>query len=204
MRLWTIQSYEAYEKLVDTGILRADKNCICDENFRYAYKWIIEKMKSKSIILPENVDYPIWSWYQWNGKRKRRDMRQRGYANSGKKIVQLTIEADAKDVLLSDFDLFHYVLNYWYLAKDEDDDKTFELEYRSLGFEFNDLQNFSIQNENMKYLRKKIEDSWDNIFDLEKEDDNYIYGKNSGKYIQATFGELKLEQVVKAEVFIAK
>lgn len=204
MRLWTIQSYEAYKKLVDTGILRADKNCIYDENFRYAYKWIIEKMQSKSIILPENVDYPIWSWYQWNGKRKRRDMRQWGYANSGKKIVQLTIEADAKDVLLSDFDLFHYVLNYWYLAKDEDEDKAFELEYRSLGFEFNDLQNFSIQNGNMKYLRKKIEDSWDNILDLEKEDDNYIYGKNSEKSIQATFGELKLEQVVKAEVFIAK
>ena len=204
MRLWTIQSYEAYEKLINTGILRANKNYICDENFCYAYKWIIEKMKSNSIILPENVDYPIWGWYQWNGKRKRRDMRQRCYANSGKKIVQLTIEVDNKDVLLSDFDLFHYVLNYWYLAKDEDDDKAFELEYRSLGIEFKDLQNFNIKNRNMKYLRKKIEDSWDHILNLEKEDDNYIYGKNSDKSIQATFGELKLEQVVKAEIFIAK
>lgn len=64
MRLWTIQSYEAYEKLINTGILRANKTYICDENFCYAYKWIIEKMKSNSIILPENVEYPIWGWYQ--------------------------------------------------------------------------------------------------------------------------------------------
>lgn len=204
MKLWTIQSYEAYEKLLYTGTLRADKNYICDENFCYAYKWIIEKMKSKSIILPENVEYPIWAWYQFNGKRKRLDMRQSGYATRGEKIVQLTIEIDPEEVLLSDFDLFHYVLNYWYLAIAEEAEKLFELEYRSFGFEFRDLQNFSIKNENMIYLRNKIEDSWNNIFNLEKEDDNYIYGKNTEKSIQATFGELKLEQVVKAEIFIAK
>ncbi|MGL5257959.1 MAG: DUF3841 domain-containing protein [Proteocatella sp.] len=203
MKLWTIQSYEAYEILRNTGVLRADKNYIFDDNFCYAYKWIIEKMQSKSIILPKNVEYPIWAWYQWEGKHKRLDMRQSGYATRGEKIVQLTIEIDSKDVLLSDFDLFHYVLNYWYLAIDEEDDRAFELEYKNLGFEYDDLKNLSIQNESMRYLRNKIENSWNNIFDLEKEDE-YIYGRKSQKSIQATFGELKLEQVVKSEIFIAK
>lgn len=39
-------------------------------------------------------------------------MRQSGFFERGEKIVQLTIEVDEKDILLSDFN----VLNKWYVV----------------------------------------------------------------------------------------
>lgn len=148
----------------------------------------------------ERINYPVWAWYQWEGKRKRRDIREGGYAKKGEKIVQLTIDIPDEEVLLSDFDLFHYVLNYWYLPIDERDDILFEEEYKFLEFTWNDLQDFNIQSHEMNCLRKKITSSWNRIFEIEKKDDDgWLYGKNNKKSIQATFWQLRLEQVKKAE-----
>lgn len=203
MKLWTIQHYQAYNELIETGVLRADEDYYY-KDFRLAYNWMADKMEHNGILPSSGVNYPIWAWYKWEGKHKRRDMREAGYAERGEKIVQLTIEVDDKDVLLSDFELFHYVLNYWYLPIDEKDDENFEREYMDHGFEWKDLKDFNVQTESMKYIRTKIEKSWDRIFDLEKEDENLVYGSNFNKSIQATFWELKYEQVIKAEIFIAK
>jgi len=205
MRVWTIQHYKAYEKLIQTGILRADHNKQYeDPHFRYAYDWMIEKMKCKGLVPSIGMCDPIWAWFKWEGKGKRRDMREKGYANRGETIVQLTVEVDEKDVLLSDFDLFHYVLNYWYLPIDEKDGDEFEKKYVNLGFTWHDLANFKIQTQSMQAIRSEIEKSWDRIFDLELTDDNLIYGSNNKKSVQATLWELKLEQIIDAEVFIAK
>ncbi len=131
-------------------------------------------------------------------------MRESGYAKRGEKIVQLTIEVDDKDVLLSDFDLFHYPLGYWYLPLGESDDAAFESDYISAGFTWHDLKDFQIQSEDMFLLRERIKESWDRIFDLGREDDGWLYGSNETKSIQATLWQVNLKQVVKAEVFIAK
>jgi hypothetical protein len=114
MKLWTIQHYQAYNELIGTGALRADED-YCYKDFRLAYDWMAWKMKHNGLLPSAGVNYPIWAWYKWKGKHKRRDIREEGYAERGENIVQLTIEVNDKDVLLSDFDLFHYVLNYWYL-----------------------------------------------------------------------------------------
>lgn len=156
------------------------------------------------IFPPKKVRYPVWAWYQWEGKRKRRDVREKGYAERGEKIVQLTIEVDDKDVLLSDFDLFHYPLNYWYLPLDESDDVAFESDYIRAGFTWHDLKDFTIQSEEMLLLRERIIKSWDLIFDLDKKDDGWLYGSLETKSIQATLWQVNLEQVVRVEIFIAK
>lgn len=205
MLLWTIQNSLAYEKMMETGILKANEDYLfCEDELRFAYDWITQKMHEQGIIAPEGINYPVWAWYQWEGKRKRRDMREGGYANRGEKIVQLTIEVPDKDVMLSDFDCFHYVLNYWYLPASMEDSDAFDKEYDDSGYSCNDLQDMSIQTKEMRKLREKIEKSWDRIFDLEHEDGNLIYGLNSTKSIQATFWQLKPEQVIRAETFIAK
>ena len=205
MRLWTIQSYTAYESMLKTGLLTAsEKDLFCKDEFKFAYDWIAMKMKEREIIPSQETNSPVWAWYQWEGNRKRRDMREGGHAKRGEKIVQLTIEVPDEDVLLSDFDLFHYVLNYCYLPVDEQDDVSFEEEYKSLGLTWHDLQDFSIQSHDMVQLREKITSSWNRIFELKKKDDNWLYGENDKKSIQATFWKLRLDQVKKAEIFIAK
>lgn len=205
MTLWTIQHYLAYEYLQETGILRADEDYLfCKDCLQYAYDWMREKMICAGLIPPQGVRYPIWAWYQWEGKRKRRDMRESGYAKRGEKIVQLTVEVDDWNVMLSDFDLFHYPLNRWYLPLNEKDNLEFEKLYESFGYSFQDLNNPNIQTNEMKHLRNVIALSWDRVFLLNKEDDGWLYGKNENKSIQATFWELRLDQVNKAEVFIAR
>ena len=205
MLLWTIQHYRAYEQMQECGVLRAnEEHLFCEDDFRYAYDWMSEKMINCGIVPPQTARYPVWAWYQWEGKRKRRDMREGGHAKRGEKIVQLTIDIDAHDVLLSDFDLYHYPLGHWYLAKDEKDDLAFDARCEALGYSFSDLKDNKIQTDEMKQLRADIVASWDRIFTLEQEDDGWLYGNNNKKTIQATFWELRIEQVLKVEVFIAK
>ncbi len=206
MRLWTIQSISSYERMLQTGMLTAnDQQHFSDHNFLNAYAWMSKKMIESNIYpLSNGIEYPVWAWYQWEGKKKRLDMRKGGYAKRGDKIVQLTVDADMKNVLLSDFDLFHYVLNYMYLPLDEEDDMKFEKEYTSAGYSWGDLSDTQIESEVMLSLRDKIIKSWDRIFDLSKEDDEWLYGKQDNKTIQATLWQIKLEQVKKAEIFIAK
>ena len=205
MRLWTIQHYKAYVTLLSTGLLLAnEENLFSEDDFQYAYDWMADRMIEANILPPQKVRYPIWAWYQWEGKRKRLDMRGSGHAKRGEKIVQLTIDVDDKDVLLSDFDLFHYPLNYWYLLLDEADDVAFESDYINAGFTWHDLQDFRIQSKEMLFFRERIIKSWDHIFELEREDDGWLYGRNEAKSVQATLWQVKLEQVVKAEIFNAK
>lgn len=205
MILWTIQHCQAYEQLQKDGILRANEDYLCSMvGFRQAYDWMGAKMIGAGMLPPQGVGYPIWAWYQWEGKRKRRDMREGGYGKRGEKMVQLTIEVADRDVLLSDFDLFHYPLNGWYLPIDEADDLEFEKLYELFGYSFQDLGNYSIQTDDMKHLRSRIVSSWERIFLLEKEDDGWIYGKKESKSIQAVFWELHFNQVIKAESFVAK
>ena len=106
--------------------------------------------------------------------------------------------------MLSDFSNFHFALNNWYLPLDEADGEKYDSEYKALGFNYGDDKNFKIQTDEMNAIRKRIVDSWDRIFDLDREDDNYAYGYNSEKSIQATFWELRLDQVIKAEVYPIK
>ena len=62
---------------------------------------------------------PIWAWYQWEGSRRKPDLRASGYLPKGEPGVRLELRVADDRVLLSDFDLWHYVLNYWYLPKSE-------------------------------------------------------------------------------------
>ena len=202
--LWTIQNFLVYEQLQSTGHFFASKKRPAIEPcFQHAYDWISEKMIRRGIFPISNNSRPIWAWYQWEGKRKRRDMRFKGYAERGQKIVQLAIEIEDKEVLLSDFDKYHYVLNKWYLPADEADSQNFEEECRTLGVNlYINCDNDQIK-ENTR-IKDRIARSWDRIFDLASEEENIIFGLNYEKSIQATFWEIRREQVVSSEVFIAK
>lgn len=78
MLLWSIQHQCAYEKMEQTGVLRADKNFIATDWFEDSYLWMAEQMKKRIGEPPEGVIFPVWAWYQWEGMRKRPDMRVHG------------------------------------------------------------------------------------------------------------------------------
>lgn len=174
--LWTIQNEKAYEILNKTGILVASEEFAMFED---EYTWIANQMKEKGIFpADENTKYPIWAWYKWSGKRKKMDMREGGFAKRGTPLVQLEIEIPAQDVLLSDFDLWHYVLNKWPLTAPKG--------------EIEPLFN-----------QKELEESWQKIFDLGWAVNEYGI-KKENQSIQATLWQVKLEQVKWIKHFVAK
>jgi hypothetical protein len=130
------------------------------------------------------VLYPIWAWYQWEGKRNRRDLRQSGYAARGTPLVQITFEIEERSFLLSDFDDWHNVLSCQYVAETEDDWNRFYKELPSPE-------------------QADVEWSWERIFDLQR----YCPGwdcPTERKSIQATLWQIEMSQVKKIEHFIAK
>ena len=176
MLLWTIQHKAAYDEMLRTGSLTANE----DHIFSYfvecgAYPWLADQMKKRIGMPPKGVNYPVWAWYQWEGKRKRLDMRtHRNYDKKGSPIVLLTIDVPDDKVALSDFDMWHHVLNDWYLALDEKDDKE-------------------------NYTEEEKVKSWEKIFRIDVDTEYW----NVPKSTQATMWEIKQEWVLKAEHFVA-
>jgi hypothetical protein len=106
-------------------------------------------------------------------------------------------------VLLSDFELWHYVLNYWYLPKTEKDGETFEEQLTCTGLS---LPGCSHQRPlPHAAFRRKIENSWERIFDSSWTDPGHkIVPPAKNRSIQGTMWELLLEDVVESKLFIAR
>ena len=102
-------------------------------------------------------------------------MRQTGYANKGEHIVRLTIEVPDTDVVLSDFDLYHYPLNYWYLPSNEEDEILAEKEYPEIGFNQNIKRELLKEPQKYPEFCEKMLNSWNRIFDFSLTDESLFY-----------------------------
>ncbi len=183
--LWTIQTEDAFKEFERTGILRANEDYLfCEDYYRFAYDWLSDQMMQRISAPPEGVRYPVWAWYQWEGKRKRRDLRTSGYAQRGTPMVQITFEADPASFMLSDFDAWHTVLAKQYLADNE-----------------SEWDNFYESNPNPD--QKDVQASWDRIFDITHHTPGWDCAPER-KSIQATLWQIEMPQVKKIEHFIAK
>lgn len=156
----------------------------CQEDLKFAYDWMAEQMRMKIGAPPVGVHYPVWAWYQWKGRRSRRDLRRSGYAARGTPMVQIEFEIDDDWMLLSDFDDWCWVLSNSYIADSEQ--------------EYNEFYSSAHQN-----IQAKIESSWIKVFDMERYVPDWT-AQVDEKSIQATLWEINLAQVKKVEHFIAK
>ncbi|MCA9437920.1 MAG: DUF3841 domain-containing protein, partial [Candidatus Omnitrophica bacterium] len=89
-------------------------------------------------------------------------------------------------------------LNYFYLPSSERDDQGFQRELTRRG-----LCPYKTKPLSDPFGHREIVKSWDRIFDLGWEDE-YISGRNNVKSIQATFWELRADQVLEARQFVAR
>jgi hypothetical protein len=199
MKLWTVQPVEWYLKLQEQQIISGEKQYV-DECFLAAYDWLIPEMENRIGNKPYPDCYPIWAWYQYeNEKKPKPDLRNSALLNKGKAGVCIEIEKDVKDVLLSDFTMWHFPIAGHYISDSEEDDNTFDLLLKQNGFVYSDPDFDAIPVE----LKHRIIKSWDKIFDLNYECNFQSY-KKSEKQIQATFWSLCLNEIVKVTEFIAR
>lgn len=154
-----------------------------------AYRWMTHRMRARIGPPPAADSQAIWAWYRWEGATGKPDLRSGGHLSKGEKGVRLEIECPADRVLLSDFTLWHYVLNYWYLPASEVDGQAFESQLTRHGLSFYDQKPLPDD----AYHRAIVE-SWDRCFDLAWHEPG-ISDPEEEKSIQATIWEITLDQV---------
>lgn len=189
MRLWTIQPEEVYNIVINNGVFRCDPNHNDVEHFfKNSYEWLVKEMEKRIGKKPDNIIFPIWAWHTRYGKHKKPDLRQTGYGLKGKEYILIEIEVPDNQVVLTDYDAWHYVLNDWYLGA-----STCEEEYDKESEWLDSLDHNTIEIEKKK--------SWQRIFDISPFQNNWV---SRGQFIQATFWELKKEYIINARKFTAR
>jgi hypothetical protein len=192
MRLWTVQPVEVWEILKKQGyfICEPEKSdyLSSDWGFKKSYDWLVNQMDMRVGKRPNGVSYPIWAWHTRDWKHKKPDLRNIGLGNKGEKSVCIEIEIPDNEVLLHDYDAWHYVLNNWWY-----DGSFSERDWEKKHNWFDKLSN-----EEKEILTKK---SWERIFDVSPFKNDWF---QKGRYIQATFWVLYLKDVKNVRYFIAR
>ena len=198
MILWSIQTSGAVQELKTKGVLRQNANHV-DRSLRKPYKWMAHKMEELLDIPKRGCEFPLWCWFHWEGEEKKRpDLRCKAHLPKGEQGARLTIEVDDKYVLFSDFDLWHFVLNYWYLPFSSQEGDHFEKKLESKNLDF-----YTMKPLPNPLFDRLIVKSWDRIFDLEWEAEEVALPFNK-KSIQGTIWEISIEHVRKMDWFYAR
>lgn len=104
VRLLTIQTAGAYEQLRVSGLLEAHASR-AEADFARAYGWMLEQMNLR--LATPTRSTPVWLW----ARTSRRGLWANVRAPSDHGEVLLQVAVPRRDVLLSDFDGWHNVLN---------------------------------------------------------------------------------------------
>lgn len=194
IKLWSLISSEAYEELLNKKVLICNDEKLVDQDLIDSYKWLIIEMNNR-IINPDNIKYPLWAWYQAHNKNKKKpDMRYKEYYNSldPNDIYRIEFIVDRSKVLLSDFNLWHYILNQMIICDtilEEDNIENIYPDFYKIHY-----------NDKPKEIRKIISDTWIKIFNLEYSKNHY-HNYQADQVIQGCVWNIHLDQVTKIDKF---
>jgi len=189
MKIWTLQPEQVYESLLLHNVIHCDpakSEFLEEKNFELSYKWMAEQMKKRIGNPPKGVEYPIWAWHTWNSKHQKPDLRRMEFRGFNENMVCLELEIPDHKVLLSDEVMWHLIIYDSYIENHKEKDMDFE----NLWFD-------RLPKEQQKVVK---EQSWVSIFDMSLLQDK-INNDLENIYIQATFWELQLENVVNIRRF---
>jgi hypothetical protein len=187
MILWTSQEEAVYNELLKTGVYRCDLNLSSMKDCREKYDWLVRQMKQRIGPPPDKVTYPVWAWYQQQGKHRKPDLRRERWevGCDGERFACLEIEIPDREVLLSDFDAWCMLLSDFLISDTEEEDRCLEAQYEALS---------------PSEKRRMKDKNWERVFDLSPLNNGWA---RRGYEIQATFWELRLEQVRDVRFFRA-
>jgi hypothetical protein len=193
MRLWTILTESAWKSLNERGYLICDDEALGTEGFLSAYRWMMQQMEIRLGPAGMDIKLPLWGWHQYQGRRKK-PIARKHQLPKGEKGYRLECHLPEEKLLLSDFTLWHHVLNNWYLPENETDHDAFDLE-------FDEIPEDAVDQQTRR--QEVIEASWQRIFNLEWYSD-YICAPRGQQGIQACFWRLEWAQVLRADPFVSR
>ncbi|QDV15894.1 hypothetical protein Pan153_05130 [Gimesia panareensis] len=183
MQLWTIQTEGWLEDLQAKQVKYASYARVW-HYFKPHYRWMARQMAER--IGTDPTRCPTFAWFKYFGTKPRPDLRESGHFPRGTPGVRVELQVDPQQVLLSQFEMWHAVLNQTWLAENETQAKEFEA-----------------LSEAGKLTRPIMEASWNRIFDL-KAGDGRSWGKRSERAIQACLERVSIDQVRNVDHFIAR
>lgn len=161
--------------------------------FAQSYVWLRETMLANNVPHIAANAHLIWAWYQWGSpKKKIPDKRYEGVYNyfNDEPYVLLELDIDPERVTLSDYDLWHFVLNYFYIGKRRESDRFAKLH-----------NHYKFKGKKLDQEGQEIlENTWHYIFDMKKSR-QYLEIKKNQQRIQATFFELFYTDITKVHFF---
>jgi len=187
MRVWTVQAAAR----LDGGRwpLRASARYV-DPYMRPAYRWMARELARRVGPPPRGVTFPVWAW------PVKPDLRARAWFPSGTAGARIEAEVEDDELLASDFDRFHAVLNRHYLERDRADDDAF---VRALA------RSGAPDWPHTPALRARIEASWPRIFAFDRATrDPRRHGRRADALIQVVCWQLRRDQVVRIDRFVAR
>lgn len=201
MRLVTFQSKEALKNLINKGYLECNPSFIDYNKVGIIYDYIVDEMNN-TIDNKYKTKYPLWCWVKcYNGiaPPKRRGKKVEGFD------VKITFNKDKKDVFITDFRRYSFLLNNKYIPINKKDKIDFDNKLKKYNITDEDLLAYVRRDKYKTYRKdkdyldiiKEINNSFDrcisedsdilqgciyriNLEDIEKieilKDDNYVYG----------------------------
>lgn len=92
-------------------------------------------------------------------------------------------------------------MNFWYLSRSKEDADAFEKWYESLGVGYHDIYDWDMDSPELREVRKRVEESWPLMFDLEAPRDENWHFPYIKRSFQATFWGTADGDVVSQERF---
>ena len=179
MKLVTFQSMEALKSLINNKELVCNPSYI-DESYLDKYNWIVTKMNEK-VKNPGNIKYPLWCWVKcYNGICPPK--------HKGKKVdgfdVKITFKKDIKDVFITDYRMYSFLLNNIYIPSSIKDKNEFDKKLEKLNLNIKDLKTAKLDDS----LSNMIKSSFDKCISVD------------GDILQGCVWNIKLEDVLDIEI----
>lgn len=184
MKLWTIQHINVWNKIKGKGSYKCDKRFICFSDFKEPYAWMISEAKNQ--VEGWTEDRAVWFWTKKPDLRTHKTIMDPTRPDKELHVL-IEIEVDPKEVLFTDFDLWHLVLGKSYVPKNDKDWDRFE---KSLPRK----HKFSGFHKLPKKFQKEIERSWKRS----------VVKPDHKEMTQAIKQDIKKEEVVSTREFWIK
>ena len=194
MELWSIRNPLELDIIYSTGTLITNESLI-DPDYISAYDWMAAELDARVKRPYKLCRYPVWLWKCWDAERScKPDLRVR-WGRKNEDLILLRLDIPDNLLLLSEFHLWHYALNGWYLPTNESDESSFEEALRKDGID--NKWPFPEPYHSM------VVRSWRHMFAWEQLDSSY-HGSNLGSSIQAVCWEIKREWILEVSRFRSK
>lgn len=191
MILWTVQPRSALTDLETAGVFRCEReksfNLTKPDSLEKPYQWLMGEMRRRIGEPPKGVSYPVWAWHTWEFQRQPPDPDSAAFVKRTEDKALLTLDLPEGQALLSDFDAWQLVLQNGYVADAVTEEEFLRLEER-------------LDSLPPDALERETEASWQHVFLTGPLQTELV---TRGKYIQATFWEIRKEYVRDAKILPA-